>query len=203
MKTALRRAGWHIRCANLHILRSVAVLLLTACAGRPDHFYTLNTLPAAASATSSTPTVQVRLHVTVPALVDRAAMVLSTSKNGIAIHEHERWATPLADQVSQTLARDIERRRSDILIGDRGFDQAESAPITVKVDIVRMSAQQNGRATLEAHWRIVDKSVGQDELGSDSFDAPLPADGYAALAIAYSQALSALADRLALGLHRR
>ena len=180
-----------------------ATLLTAACASSPDHFYTLSTLPDTARGPLSKPIVHVRLSVTVPALVDRAEMVVTTSRNGILVLDHERWAVPLSEQVSQTLARDIERRRGDVLIGDRGFDQTASPPVTMKVDIVRMSAQRGGQASIEAHWRIVDASAGADDIGSAGFEAPLGGEDYASVAQAYSQTLSALADRLAEEVRRR
>jgi uncharacterized lipoprotein YmbA len=169
---------------------------LCGCVGQPDHFYTLNTVPDTARVAGA-PTIHVRLQVTIPSLMDRNEMVLYTSRNGIVILDHERWAAPLADQVSQTLARDIEGRRSDVFVGDRGFDRAAAPPVTLKIDIVRMSAQKSGRASIEAHWRIIDSSAGVDELGSGAFEAAITRDDYAAIAQAYSQTLSDLAERLA------
>ena len=188
--TALRRAGL------------LCTLALGGCVGQPDHFYTLNTLPDTARVAGA-PTIHVRLQVTIPSMADRNEMVLHTSRNGIVILDHERWAAPLADQVAQTLARDIEGKRSDIFVGDRGFDRAAAPAVTIKVDIVRMSAQRGGRASIEAHWRIVDSSAGVDELGSGSFEAPVTRDDSAAVAQAYSQALSDLAERLAAEVRRR
>lgn len=180
-----------------------ACCLLAGCAAAPDRFYALSTLPDTERGALSTPTVHVLLTVTVPPLVDRSEMVITTSQNGILVLDHARWAGSLSDQVSQTLARDIERRRGDVLIGDRGFDQANSPPVTVKVDIVRMSAQRGGRGKIEAHWRIVDASSGVDKIGGDFFEAPLDDDAYASVAKGYSQILSALADTLAGSLPRR
>ena len=173
-----------------------ACTILGACASKPDRFYALTVLPEGPRDAVPSPTIHVLLNVTVPSLVDRAEMVMNTASNGILILDHERWAEPLADQVSQTLARDIEKRRPDVLIGDRSFDQARSPPVTMKVDIVRMQALQPGHVSIEAHWRVVDGSAGVDELGSGVFEAPAP-EGYASIAQGYSQTLSALADTLA------
>lgn len=172
-----------------------AGLMLTACASKPDHFYTLDVLPAGDRPALASPLLHVRLDVTVPSLVDRSEMVLTTANNGVQILDHERWAAPLSDQVAQTLSRDIERRRPDVLVGDRRFDQGKAASV-VKVDIVRMSAARAGHAKLEAHWHITNLDAGLDTVGGDSFDVPLSGSDYAALAQAYSQALSQLADRL-------
>jgi len=182
--------------------RLLVCLALCGCAGQADHFYTLNRMPEAARAAGA-PTIHVRLQVTIPSLLDRNEMVLQTNRNGIVILDHERWAAPLADQVSDTLARDIEGRRSDIFVGDRGFDRAAAPPVLLKVDIVRMSAQRGGQASIEAHWRIVDTSAGVDELGGGSFEAAVTRDEYSAVAQAFSQTLSDLAERLAQGVRRR
>jgi uncharacterized protein len=177
--------------------------LLTACASQPDHFYTLNPLPDGAHTALVAAPLHVILTVTIPVVVDRSEMVLTTSSNAILVLDHERWAAPLSDQVSQTLARDIEKRRSDVLVGDRGFDQAVAPSVSMKVDIVRMSAPRGtGRALIEAHWRIVDAAAGMDEIGGDLFDAAVEGNDYASIAKGFSLALSDLAARLADPLRR-
>ena len=174
-----------------------ASLLVAACATTPDHFYTLAILPEGAPAALTLPTVHVLLSVNVPALVDRPELVVSTSSTGIAVLEHERWGVSLSDQISQTLARDIEKRRSDVLVADRAFDQGTTPPVRITVDIVRLTALRGERVSMQAHWRIVDDSAGIDAIGGDEFVRPVDAVGYDAIARAYSQALAALADRLA------
>ncbi len=196
MKPAIRHAAFIRRAAFIQCAAFGLCLLLSACASKPDRFYTLTTLPETGRGAPRPPAIHVLLNVTVPSLVDRAEIVINTPNNGVLILDHERWAEALADQVSQTLARDIEQRRGDLLIGDRGFDRAASPTVTMKVDIVRMFAQLPGHVSIEAHWRIVDASAGMDELGSAVFEAP-SGEGYASVARGYSQTLSALADALA------
>jgi uncharacterized protein len=182
---------------NSGVLVLAVGLLAAACASKPDRFYSLTVLPDSPRGAAAIPTVHVLLNVTVPSLVDRREFVMNRPNNGILILDHERWAEPLADQVAQTLARDIERRRGDVLIGDRSFDQAAAPSVSMKVDIVRMSARQPGQVSVEAHWRVVDARAGIDQLGSGVFEVPLITPGYAAVAQSYSNALSALADTLA------
>jgi uncharacterized lipoprotein YmbA len=172
-----------------------AGILVTACASKPDHFYNLDVLPGGDRPPLASTVLHVRLDVTVPSLVDRSEMVVTTADNGVQILDHERWAAPLSDQVAQTLSRDIERRRPDVLVGDRRFDQGKAAAV-VKVDIVQMSAARAGRVKLEAHWHITDLDAGLDTVGGDSFDVPLNGADYAGMAQAYSLAISQLADKL-------
>jgi uncharacterized lipoprotein YmbA len=178
-----------------------ALLLLGACAAAPDRFYALSAVPPPAQ--PGHPTAHLRLDVTVPSLIDRPEMVVATAPNGILILEHERWAAPVSDQVTEVLARDIENERGDLIVADRRFDQASSPALLLKVDIVRMEAQRGGQAVLEAHWRIVDAGAGTDQLGASVQSTPVGADGYAAIPQAYSRLLGELAEKMAAGVRRQ
>jgi uncharacterized lipoprotein YmbA len=127
-------------------------------------------------------------------------MVIQSGDHGVEVLDHRRWGEPLADQVSQTLARDLEQRRTDLLIAGRGFDQPGITPFRIKVDIVRMTARMGGEATLEAHWRVANGTI--DVIGGDTFSAGIGGPNYEAVAVAYSDTLAQLAGRLAAVLPR-
>ncbi len=92
------------------------VMLVAGCVTRqPDHFYVIDAVPAAAAAPRSEFDRQVTLRVMIPSLVDRAEMVIAAA-HGVSVLEHERWAAPLSDMISGALSRDIERRRSDVVV---------------------------------------------------------------------------------------
>jgi uncharacterized lipoprotein YmbA len=174
-----------------------AAAILAACAGQQDHFYALTTLPENAPAATAAFTTHVMLTISLPPLVDRRQMVIATSADQLLVLEHERWAAPLSDLVMQTLGRDLEQRRADVLVADRGFDQPSLIPVKIRVDIVRMSVRAGAQATLEAHWRVVDARRNTDEVGGETFTSPVAGGDYAAVARAFSNDLSSLADRLA------
>lgn len=180
-----------------------AALLLAACAGHPDHFYALTTLPEATRTTTGAFTTHVILSVSLPAAIDRREMVIHTSADRLLVLEHERWAAPMSELVAQTLARDLEQRRADVLVADRGFDQSGIETVRIRVDVVQMSVREGAQATLEAHWRIVDESRHLDAIGGDTFRSPVGADAYASVARAFSSDLSSLADRLVAALPAR
>jgi uncharacterized lipoprotein YmbA len=131
-----------------------------------------------------------------PSLVDRSEMILNTSTNGVIVLEHERWAAPFADLVTQTLARDLERRRSDILVADQSVSHPGETAVKVTVDLVQISVRKGERASIEAHWRILDPRSGGDAVGSEVFNSALTQDDYAAVPQALSDCLGLLADRL-------
>jgi hypothetical protein len=187
------------RCAAWLGAAPIAAIMgiLTGCAGPRDHFYALNTLPENARATTAVFTTHVMLTVSLPPVVDRRQMVIATSADQLLVLEHERWAAPLSDLVVQTLGRDVEQRRADVLVADRGFDQPSLIPVRIRVDIVRMSARAGGQAAVEAHWRVVDARRNTDEVGGETFESPVADGDYAAVARAFSNDLSSLADRLA------
>lgn len=172
--------------------------LLAACAGPADHFYTLSTQPDASGAPATKPfDAHVILSTAIPPLIDRTQMLVNTSDDQIVILEHERWAAPLSELVAHTLARDIEQRRPGVLVGGAGFDQAALATIKIRVDVVRMSARKDGRAVLEAHWRILGPGADSDHLDGGVFTAPVAGGEYAAIALAFSTCLGSLADKIA------
>ncbi len=174
-----------------------AAAILAGCAGQQDHFYALTTLPENAPAATAAFTTHVMLTISLPPVVDRRQMVIATSADQLLVLEHERWAAPLSDLVVQTLGRDLEQRRADVLVADRGFDQPSLIPVKIRVDIVHMSVRAGGQATLEAHWRVVDARRNTDEVGGETFSSPVAGGDYAAVARAFSNDLSSLADRLA------
>jgi uncharacterized lipoprotein YmbA len=171
--------------------------LLSACvSSQPDHFYVLSVQPQGVSRARITPVTQMALKVTLPSLVDRSEMILNTSADGVTVLERERWAAPLADLATQTLARDIERRRLDVLVADAGTDRSGGTAVKIIVDVVQMTVRRGDRASIEVHWRILDPRATQPLVGGEVFSAPLGQDGYAAVAQALSDCLGLLADRL-------
>jgi len=172
--------------------------LLSACAAsRPDHFYVLSTQPPGASAPRTPATQQVMLKLTLPAWLDRSEMVLNTSTDAVLILEHERWAAPLGELAAHTLARDIERRRGDLLVNGQSGSRATGATVGVTVDVVQISVHRGSRASMEAHWRILEPRSGQDQVGGEVFSAPVAGDESAAVAKGLSECLGLLAERLA------
>jgi uncharacterized protein len=181
---------------RLHLFAGLcAVLVLGACVSRQrDHFYMLDAQPAGPAASRSQFDRQVTLQVTVPSLVDRGEMVLTTP-NGVTVLDHERWAAPLADLVTATLGQDIERRRNDVVVLARSADRSGIPLVRMTVAIDRVSARLGGPVSIETHWRI--SRAAQETVGRDTFISPSQPQDYSEVAAALSACIALLADRLA------
>jgi uncharacterized protein len=176
---------------------ALLVLPLASCVTRqPDHFYVIDPLPAAATAPRSQFDRQATLRVTIPSLVDRGEMVIAT-QNGVSVMEHERWAAPLADMIGSALSRDIERRRSDVVVLPRSADKAGIPLIKIAVEIDQVTARLAEHLSIDAHWRVTDARTGKETLGRDTFVSPQQPQNYADVAAALSACIALLADRLA------
>lgn len=174
-----------------------ALVLLSGCVTRQrDHFYVLEVQPAGARESRTQFDHQVTLRVTVPSLVDRNEMVLG-SADGVAVMDHERWAAPLADLVTVTLARDIEQRRSQAVVLSKTADHAGIPLLRIVVDIDQVTARLGDHLTIDVHWRVTNAQTGHEVLGRDTYVSPHEPQSYAEVAAALSACIASLADRLA------
>lgn len=176
----------------------LAVCILCSAEGcatrRPDYYYVLAAQPAAARESATPANLQVALRLTLPSLVDRSEMVLTT-ENGVTVMEHQRWAAPLVDLMTTALRQDIERRRADVMVSLRSA--AAGIPlIRMEVDVIQLSARRGVEVSVETQWRVTD-SHNHTSIGRDVFVTPLHSDSYAAVATALSTCVALLADRLA------
>src|SRR4051812_46208147 len=98
------------------MFRSLALgffLFLPGCASTPPpRFYALSAAPAPAGAASTPSAAASALSVavgpvSVPALVDRPQIVVSTSPNRVRLDEGNRWAAPLQDNLSEVIAQNL------------------------------------------------------------------------------------------------
>ncbi len=183
------------------VLAACSTALLCACASsRPDYFYVLSSLPAGPPATRSAPTTPVTLRVQLPAWVDRNEMVLDTAAQRVTIYEHERWAAPLAELVTQTLGRDLEIRRPDWLVAGPDVARSPGTALVIVVNVINLTLRPGDQASILAQWRIVNATASgvsaEGVSGEAGFSAALAPGDYAAVAHALSEDIAALADAM-------
>jgi uncharacterized lipoprotein YmbA len=174
----------------------ICAVLASGCAfNRPDHFYVLDAGHPKEVAARSAFAIQVNLRVSLPTLVDRSAMVLA-NPTGVTILEHERWASPLAEQFTSVLGQDIEARRQDVILASRSIAQPGVPTVSIAVDVVQLSLQKGAQVGLEVRWRLQHGENGKMAQGRETFTAPAADGSFEALARSLSECIGVLADRL-------
>ena len=172
------------------------VILAAGCASTPaSRFYTLSaaTTPAA---TSSDLSVAVG-PVSVPAVVDRPQIVVSTGPNQVTLDEFNRWASPLQNNISRVVAEN--------LIAMLGTPRVTLFPQTLSADadyraIIEVQGFESApgeAATLDAVWTVSRPKDGKSRTGHTTVREPTPEKGYDALAAAHSRAVARLSRDIA------
>ena len=172
------------------------VIVAAACASTPaSRFYTLRaaTTPAA---TPSDLSVAVG-PVSVPAVVDRPQIVVSTGPNEVRLDEFNRWASPLQNNIARVVAEN--------LIAMLGTPRVTLFPQTLSADadyraIIEVQGFESApgeAATLDAVWTVSRPKDGKSRTGHTTVREPTPEKGYDALAAAHSRAVARLSRDIA------
>jgi uncharacterized lipoprotein YmbA len=178
----------------------IAVALVVACASAPPpKFYTLSRTPAPGAAPS---TLSVMVGpVTIPAIVDQPQIVVSTGPNQVTLEEYNRWASPLANNISRVVAENL----MDLLGTSRVslFQQALNVDPEYRaaIEVQSFDSAPGEAATLNAMWVVRRMRDGKAETGRTAVREAMTDKSFEALAAAHSRALSRLSQDIASGIN--
>jgi uncharacterized lipoprotein YmbA len=116
-------------------------LCIAGCGSTPPaHFYTLlgpeSSAPLTAPSSGDLHWVIAVEPVTVPEVVDRPQFVVRTGPEQLDLLESRRWAQPLAREIADAVAADLERA----LPGAHAYvDQGQAPPLLPGVDVARVT----------------------------------------------------------------
>jgi len=171
------------------------VTLAAGCASAPARFYRLS---ATATPAPTTSTFSVIVGpVSVPAVVDRPQIVVSTGANQAALNESNRWASPLPDNLSRVIVENLVA-----LLGTPSvvlFQQTlnTDADYRVTVEVQRFDSTLGQSAILDAVWTVRRMKDDKTETGRTTAREAAPEKGYDALAAAHSRAVGRLSQDIA------
>jgi uncharacterized lipoprotein YmbA len=183
-----RLAAFAIPCAF--------VILVAGCASTPaSRFYTLSAAPGPA-ATPSALSVVVG-PVSVPAVVDRPEIVVTTGPNQVRPEEFNRWASPLQSNIARAVAENLVA-----LLGTPRvtlFPQTVSADADyrVAIEVQRFDSTPGESAMLDAVWTVRRTKGSRTETGRTTVREAVQEKGYDALAAAHSRAVARLSQDIA------
>ncbi len=186
----------------VHVLCPLLIAIGGCGRTRTARFYTLNALTDASTERRAVPTedgIAVGLGpIRLPEYLDRPQIVTRPSPNEVRFAEFERWAAPLAGDLSSALAKNL----STLLGTDRIalYPWKATTPIDcrVEIEVSRFDGKPGDSVLLESRW-IVFSEDRKRVLGTktSSLSEPVNGKGYVALVAAQSRALAALGREIA------
>lgn len=191
---------WSIGPALPAAVLVMAVVALSGCAtGAPRHFYTLVPALEPAAAPDADWYFEL-LPVSVPAQVDVPQLVLRQSAGELALAETRLWAAPLGDEIRDALSVQLMQRLG---AADRfRVAVAESAErVRIKVDVRGFDSRLDDQAAVSAAWSLSSSVDGEPLTCSAGFQVPVR-PGYPGLVAGHQEALSQLAEAIALSVER-
>ena len=174
-------------------------VIAAGCASPPARFYTLSaTAPAAGARASTASSLSVVVGpVSIPALLDQPQMVVSAGPNQVSFDEFNRWATPLADNISQVLALDLATTLGTPRVSLFQQTLNADADYRVAIDVQGFESALADAAALNAAWTVRRTRDGRTQVGRTTVREPSGGAGFDALAAAHSRALAQLSRDIA------
>jgi len=182
-----------IRCVNITIALML-LALVAGCGSSPmSRFYRLSA-DAAPGATASSLSVVVG-PVSIPAIVDRPQIVVSTGPNQVRLDEFNRWASPLQGDIARVVAENLTAMLGtpQVTLSTLSADGSYRAVIEVQ----RFDSIPGEAAALDAVWTVRRSKDGKTETGRTTAREPVQEKSYDALAAAHSRALARLSQDIA------
>lgn len=185
-----------MRAMFRRIVGGVLLVLAGACSSPPTRFYTLDSTAALGTAATAAARLTVSVGpVLIPALVDRPQMVFDAGANQVSVEEFNRWAAPLADQITRVTVDNLSRLLPQAELWPSTAAAAAKADVRVSIDVQAFRSTPGKSVLLDARWTVQRGKVmrsGRAQLNEAS-NGP-GADG---LAAAHSRALARLAADIA------
>jgi hypothetical protein len=179
-------------------LSCALAIVAAGCGSTPAaRFYTLRaaTAPPAPAADVSVAVGPV----SVPAVVDRPQIVLSTGGNEVRLDEFNRWASPLQQDIARVVAENLLAMLGTPRITVSPLTLGPEADYRAAIEVQRFESVPGEAATLDAVWTVTRTRGGTSRTGRTTVREPVPEKGYDALAAAHSRAVARLSRDIADG----
>jgi uncharacterized protein len=177
-------------------LPCVLVVAAGGCGPTPaSRFYSLSA--AAPSATTSSELSVAVAPVTVPAVVDRPQIAVSTGSNEVRLDEFNRWAAPLQDNIARVVASNLVAMLGtpNVTVGTQTLGAL--ADYRAAIEVQRFDSVPGEAATLDAVWTVRRTKDGKAQTGRTTVREPAAQAGFDGLAAAHSRAVARLSRDIA------
>jgi uncharacterized lipoprotein YmbA len=203
------------------LLTCAGAMFLGACSSAPTHYHSLTPIPQtirpsqgetgtivctsdATSPISPEPIGTVLLtHLAVPVEADRMQLLLHQTPTRLSVYESERWAAPLADQISGILIDNLRNALPNLSITSDPLLIGTGTPLQLHVEIEELDALAGKEATVRARWKLSVADHAASQTGTCTARQPLRSTGIDELVLAWSRALADISSDLAASIQRR
>jgi uncharacterized protein len=184
------------RLAGLALAVMLVVCTVSACSvSSPSRFYTLDPVAAVGSGGSMKDSILVG-PVSVPDTVDRPEIVVRSGPNRVEINEFNRWASPLRDDIAQTVVADLGKLLDDPKIAAAPLANFNAA-YRVVINVQRFESVLGQSTSLGAVWTVRHVTDGFTRFGRTDVTEPVSGSGYSDLAAAHSRGIARLSGDIA------
>ena len=184
-----------LRCITIVAICALVALAVGCGSTPPSRFYTLaaTATPAASPSTLSI----VVGPVSVPAVVDRPQIVVSTGPNQVRLDEFNRWASPLQSDIARVVAENLTAMLGTAQVTLSTLASGADSGYRAVIEVQRFESAPGEAATLNALWTVRRTKDGRTETGRTTVREVAQDKGYDALAAAHSRALARLSQDIA------
>lgn len=173
-------------------------VVLASCASSPSPVYLTLDVPHSALPVQPGQRAVVVGPVSVPEIVDRPQLMLSTAPNRVEPAPRLRWAQPYKHEIAQALAAQLAQAAANPRIVPAAAALPDEPYLRVVVDLLHVELREGDSVSMDVLWSVRENPGGkvlasQRSLLHEAVSGP----GGEALAAAQSRALARLATQIA------
>ena len=172
-----------------------AAVLAASCSSPPSRFYTLNAVATPGSATSTLSVVVG--PVSVPAVIDRPQIVVTTATNEVALDEFNRWAAPIRESLAGVVANNLASMLGTTRVALYTQTPSTGFDYQVQIDVRSFESVPGKYAAVDALWWVRRAKDSKLETGRTSVREIVQDGTYDALAAAHSRSIGRLSQDIA------
>jgi len=154
-----------VMCCRVTLATVLTLTAFVAGCGTtpPARFYTLNAASAPAATTSNL-SVSVG-PVSVPAIVDRPQIVVSTGANQVALDDFNQWASPLQNNIARVVAENLAAMLGTPRVTLSSQSLGADAAYRAVIEVQRFESTPGEAAIFDAVWTVRRSRDGATQIG--------------------------------------
>lgn len=167
----------------------------TGCSSPPAKFYTLSAV-ATPAMTASNISVLVG-PVSVPSVIDRPQIVVTTGANQVTADEFSRWASPVQDNLARVVADDLGAELGTPRVTLYQSQLGAEVDYRVQIEVRNFETAPGKYALLEALWSVRRLKDGKTETGHTIVRESVESESFDAVAAAHSRSIAKMSQEIA------